>query len=99
MRKLVEDEFRRGASIPVEVVRRRLFQDLGSEKIRKNVVPFLRALGWPPERIAVKWRYIDVTVFHTLPRTLPSSSAILLTRPASDLYTRFWGYSACRLPG
>jgi hypothetical protein len=33
------------------------------------VVPFLRALGWPPEWIAVKWRYIDVTVFGGLPRT------------------------------
>jgi hypothetical protein len=32
-------------------------------------VPFLRALGWPPERIAVKWRYIDVAVFRSLPRT------------------------------
>jgi len=32
-------------------------------------VPFLRALGWPPERIAVKWRYIDVAVFRALPRT------------------------------
>ena len=32
-------------------------------------MPFLRALGWPPERIAVKWRYIDVAVFRALPRT------------------------------
>jgi hypothetical protein len=32
-------------------------------------VPFLRALGWPPERIAIKWRYIDVAVFRALPRT------------------------------
>jgi len=39
------------------------------ELIVHFVVPFLRALGWPPERIAVKWRYIDVTVFRTLPRT------------------------------
>jgi hypothetical protein len=39
------------------------------ELIAHLVVPFLRALGWPPERIAVKWRYIDVAVFESLPRT------------------------------
>jgi hypothetical protein len=39
------------------------------ELIAHFVVPFLRALGWPPERIAVKWRDIDVAVFLALPRT------------------------------
>ena len=39
------------------------------ELVAHNVVPFLRALGWPIERIAVKWRYIDVCVFSALPRT------------------------------
>jgi hypothetical protein len=39
------------------------------ELIVHFVVPFLRALGWPPERIAVKWHYIDAAVFHALPRT------------------------------
>lgn len=39
------------------------------EMIAHFVVPFLRALGWPPERIAVKWRYMDVAVFRALPRT------------------------------
>jgi hypothetical protein len=39
------------------------------ELIAHFIVPFLRALGWPPERIAVKWRYIDVAVFLALPRT------------------------------
>jgi hypothetical protein len=39
------------------------------ELIVHCVVPFLRAPGWPPERIAVKWRYIDVAVFRGLPRT------------------------------
>ena len=34
------------------------------ELIAHFVVPFLRALGWPPERIAVKWRRIDVAVFY-----------------------------------
>lgn len=39
------------------------------ELITHFVVPFLRSLGWPPEWIAVKWRYIDVAVFQALPRT------------------------------
>ncbi len=32
------------------------------------VVPFLRALGWPQELIAVEWRRIDVALFTALPR-------------------------------
>jgi hypothetical protein len=39
------------------------------EMIAHFVVPYLRALGWPTEWIAVKWRYIDVAVFRALPRT------------------------------
>jgi hypothetical protein len=39
------------------------------ELVAHFVVPFLRQLGWPPEKIAVKWRYIDVAVFDALPRT------------------------------
>jgi hypothetical protein len=39
------------------------------ELVAHFVVPFLRMLGWPPERIAVKWRRIDVAVFRALPRT------------------------------
>ena len=38
------------------------------ELIAHFVVPFLRAFGWPPERIAVQWRRIDVALFHALPR-------------------------------
>ena len=38
------------------------------ELVAHYVVPFLRALGWPVERIAVKWRHIDVSVFSKLPR-------------------------------
>lgn len=38
------------------------------ETIVHFVVPLLRALGWPPERIAVKWRFVDVAVFGALPR-------------------------------
>jgi hypothetical protein len=40
-----------------------------NELISHFVVPFVRALGWPPERIAVQWRRIDVAVFRALPRT------------------------------
>lgn len=38
------------------------------EMVAHFVVPFLNALGWPPERIAIKWRYVDVALFGTLPR-------------------------------
>lgn len=38
------------------------------ELVVHNIIPFLRALGWPVERIAVKWRHIDVSVFSRLPR-------------------------------
>lgn len=38
------------------------------ELVAHYVVPFLSALGWPVERIAVKWRHIDVSVFSKLPR-------------------------------
>ena len=39
-----------------------------NEVIAHYVVPFLRALEWPVERIAVEWRKVDVSVFTTLPR-------------------------------
>jgi len=39
------------------------------ELIAHLVVPFLRSLGWPSERIAVQWRCMDVAVFRALPRT------------------------------
>jgi hypothetical protein len=50
---------------------RQAFGELPSEDelIAHFVVPFLRALGWPPEQIAVQWRHIDVAVFRALPRT------------------------------
>ena len=38
------------------------------EMVVHYVVPFLRSLGWPIEKIAVKWRNIDVCVFTVLPR-------------------------------
>lgn len=39
------------------------------ELVAHFVVPFLKESGWPPELIAIKWRYIDVAVFSSLPRT------------------------------
>ena len=39
------------------------------EFVAHFVVPLLRALGWSPERIAVKWRWIDVALFRALPRS------------------------------
>ncbi len=38
------------------------------EMIVHLIAPLLRALGWLPEQIAVKWRYVDVALFLHLPR-------------------------------
>jgi hypothetical protein len=47
------------------------FGDLPSEDelVAHFVIPLLRDLGWATERIAIKWRRIDVAVFKSLPRT------------------------------
>jgi hypothetical protein len=47
------------------------------ELIVHFVVPFLRALGWPPERIGIKWHHVDVAAFRTLPRTRASCHLII----------------------
>ncbi len=47
------------------------------ELVAHYVVPFLRALGWPVEQVAVKWHYIDVSVFVKLPRTPENCHFIL----------------------
>ena len=39
-----------------------------SELVTHYVVPFLCALGWPPELIALQWRDTDVCLFRRLPR-------------------------------
>lgn len=39
------------------------------ETVAHLVIPFLRALGWSPERIAVEWRKIDLCLFGSLPRS------------------------------
>jgi hypothetical protein len=38
------------------------------ELIVHLIAPLFRALGWLPEQIAVKWRYVDVALFPRLPR-------------------------------
>ena len=50
---------------------RQKFGDLPTEDelVAHFVVPFLRNLGWPTERISVKWRRIDIAVFKSLPRS------------------------------
>lgn len=50
---------------------RQSFGDLPTEDelVAHFVVPFLQNFGWPTERIAIKWRHIDVAVFKSLPRT------------------------------
>jgi len=50
---------------------------LEDELVAHFVVPVLRALGWPPERIAVKWRRIDVAVFDSLPKSAASCRFIV----------------------
>ena len=39
------------------------------ELVAHYVVPFLQKLGWPVERIGIKWRDVDVSVFRSLPRS------------------------------
>lgn len=48
-----------------------------NEMIAHFVVPFLRALGWAPERIAVEWQRIDVALFDALPRTHASCRFVI----------------------
>lgn len=38
------------------------------ELVGHFVLPFFKALGWPPELIGIKWRYVDVVLFKNLPR-------------------------------
>lgn len=47
------------------------------ELVAHFVVPFLRCLGWPPECIAVKWKYIDLALFVSLPRTAQNCTLVI----------------------
>jgi len=38
------------------------------ETVAYLVIPFLRALGWTPQKMAVEWKYVDVALFGKLPR-------------------------------
>lgn len=46
------------------------FGDLPTEDelVAHFVIPLMRALGWTKELIAIKWRYVDIVLFHHLPR-------------------------------
>jgi hypothetical protein len=48
-----------------------------SEMVAHLVVPFLRALGWPQEQIAVEWQYVDVALFRALPRSAETCHLIV----------------------
>jgi len=58
---------------------RERFGDLPTEDelVAHFVIPFLKALGWSPEHIAIKWRYVDVAVFKSLPR-VPENCAFII---------------------
>ena len=47
------------------------------ELVAHLVVPLLKGLGWPAELIGIKWRYVDVALFRTLPRTPKNCSIII----------------------
>lgn len=51
------------------------------EMIVHLIVPFLRALGWLPELIAVKWRYVDVALFDRLPRRPENCRLVIEAKP------------------
>lgn len=38
------------------------------EMVAHFVLPFLNGLGWSPETVAIKWRYVDIALFGKLPR-------------------------------
>ncbi|MGB7062826.1 MAG: hypothetical protein WBF13_10815 [Candidatus Zixiibacteriota bacterium] len=38
------------------------------ELVGHYAIPLFRALGWPIEHIAVKWRHVDIALFDRLPR-------------------------------
>jgi len=40
-----------------------------AEIVTHLVVPFFRAIGWPPELLGVEWNRVDLAVFDRLPRS------------------------------
>jgi hypothetical protein len=47
------------------------------EVVAHFVVPLLRELGWPPEHIGVKWRFVDVALFRALPRSSATCELVI----------------------
>ena len=47
------------------------------ELVGHFVIPFLKALGWQPELIGIKWRYVDLALFKNLPRTPENCQLII----------------------
>ncbi len=56
------------------------------EVVAHFVVPLLRALGWQPERIAVKWNDVDIAVFDSLPRSPASCRFIIEAKRPGALF-------------
>ncbi len=48
-----------------------------AETVAHFVIPFLKALGWQTENIAVEWRNVDVALFNQLPRN-PENCAFII---------------------
>ena len=44
------------------------FTPIGGRNHCVFVVPFLRALGWTPQKMAVEWNHVDIALFSNLPR-------------------------------
>ncbi len=47
------------------------------ELVAHYIIPLLRALGWPVERIALEWHGVDVALFRRLPRNLENCHLIV----------------------
>ena len=54
------------------------------EIVAHLVVPFLRALGWLPEQVAVEWRRTDAALFAVLPRTPANCRLIVEAKTLGD---------------
>ena len=58
----------------------------------------LRALGWPPEQIAVQWRRIDVAVFRALPRTPENCHLVIEAKRLGAAEFRMLGGAGSLVP-
>jgi len=47
------------------------------ELVAHFAVPVLRALGWPPELVGVKWRNVDIALFRNVPRSPESCHLVI----------------------